>query len=265
MSFCSHCVRGVTHKGTAVGKVKKIGGFDTYVTKPETRFPKDKAVLFLSDIFGIQFINSKADDFAKNGFQVYAPDILNGDPVPNGALNSPSFDLARWFARHGAATTHPVLDGVVKALKDQGITSLAAVGFCIGGRYVFDLAFDNMIQVAATAHPTFLKVPADHERLLATSRAPLLINAAEVDELYPIASQLKGDEILGGGKYKPGYRKMYVMWPGTTHGFAVRGDINIPAVKAAKEGAFKATVDFFLKHLYGKSTVRLLSGNVHYL
>jgi hypothetical protein len=76
------------------------------------------------------------------------------------------------------------------------------------GRYVFDLAFDNVIQVAATSHPSQLKVPDDLQKLLTTSRSPLLINTSEVDQQYPIASQLKGDEILGGGKYKPGYQKM---------------------------------------------------------
>lgn len=80
--------------------------------------------------------------------------------------------------------------------------------FCLPGRYVFDLAFDNVIKVAATCHPSFLQVPEDHHKLLQSSNAPLLINAAEVDQQYPIESQLKGDEILGGGKYKPGYKRM---------------------------------------------------------
>jgi hypothetical protein len=31
------------------------------------------------------------------------------------------------------------------------------------GRYAFDLAFDNVIKVAAVAHPSLLKVPEDLE------------------------------------------------------------------------------------------------------
>ena len=31
------------------------------------------------------------------------------------------------------------------------------------GRYTFDLAFDNIIKVAAVAHPSLLRVPADLE------------------------------------------------------------------------------------------------------
>lgn len=114
--------------------------------------------------------------------------------------------------------------------------------FCLLGRYVFDLAFSNVIKVAATCHPSFLRVPEDHQKLLQLSEAPLLINAAEIDQQYPIESQLKGDKILGGGKYKPGYKRMFDLlfssvfsflcidfaditiwrfWAGTTHGFAV--------------------------------------------
>jgi len=52
---------------------------------------------------------------------------------------------------------------------------------------------------------------------------------------------------LGDGKFKPGYKREY--FNGCTHGFAVRGDMNNPEVKAGKEGAFKASVEWFLKHL----------------
>lgn len=247
MSKCAHCVTGITHQGTPVGTIKQINGHDTYVSLPQTSYPKDKAVLLLPDIFGIQFINCKllADDFARSGLPVYAPDYLNGDPAPE---PNPEFDIKKWLKNHGPEKTRPVLDDVVKALKTEGIKEFAAIGYCFGGRYVFDLAFDNVIKVAATCHPSFLQVPEDHHKLLQSSNAPLLINAAEVDQQYPIESQLKGDEILGGGKYKPGYKRIF--WAGTTHGFAVRGDLNNPEVKKAKEGAFKATVDFFHEYLY---------------
>ena len=61
------------------------------------------------------------------------------------------------------------------------------------------------------AHPSLLKVPDDLEKLLATSKAPLLVNSAEVDQMYPQEAQAKGDEILGDGKYAPGYKRTLVM------------------------------------------------------
>jgi hypothetical protein len=36
---------------------------------------------------------------------------------------------------------------------------------------------------------------------------------------------------------------------GCSHGFAVRGDLSDPKVKAGKEGAFEKSVAFFKKYL----------------
>jgi len=251
MSFCKHCTQGVTYEGTPKGKWEKIGGVDCYVGTPTIEYPKDKAILYLADIFGPQFINAQllVDDFTANGFKTFAVDYLNSDPVPADTLLGPggNFDLAAWFTTHGPAQTRPPLNKVITALKEQGVTAFAAVGYCFGGRYAFDLAFDNVIKVAAVAHPSLLKVPEDIEKYLATSEAPLLINSCTYDPQFPPESQTKTDGILGEGKFKPGYKREY--FEGCTHGFAVRGDISKPEIKAGKEGAFKATVEWFIARL----------------
>ncbi|KAF8517944.1 Alpha/Beta hydrolase protein [Hysterangium stoloniferum] len=249
MSFCADCVKGVTHAGTPTGKTEQIGGRTCYVAVPKVDYPKDKAILFLTDVFGLELVNSKllVDDFASNGFYTVAPDYLNGDSIPADAMSSPGFDIGKWFVNHGTDKTRPVLNDVIAALKEKGITKFGAVGYCFGGRYVFDLSFDNIISAGATAHPSLLQVPADLEKLVATSKAPLLICSAEVDQQYPLESQIKGDELLGDGKYPPGYKRAH--FPGTVHGFAVRGDMSDPKVKAGKEGAFKETVQWFIKHV----------------
>ncbi|TDL23729.1 alpha/beta-hydrolase [Rickenella mellea] len=247
MSFCKDCISGVRHEGTPTGKVEKIGGVDTYVALPESDYPKDKAVLYLPDVFGLSLQNAKllADDFAKNGFQVYMPDYLNGDDVPADFLGG-KFDLNTWFPNHGADKTRPPLDKVINALMEKGITSFGATGYCFGGRYVFDLAFDNVIKVGVVAHPSLLQVPEDLEKYAKTN-VPLLINSCEEDSQYGPEKQAVGDQLLGGGKFAPGYKRTY--WPGCTHGFAVRGDISNPKVKEGREGAFKATVEWFIQHL----------------
>ena len=66
--------------------------------------------------------------------------------------------------------------------------------------------------------------------------------------MFPIPAQVEADVILGGGsKTSELYQREY--FAGCEHGFALRGDLSKPEVKAGKEGAFKATVEFFLKHL----------------
>jgi len=250
MSFCEHCVKGVIHEGTPKGKFEKIGGVDTYVATPTVDYPKDKAVLFLPDVFGAQLINAQlmADAFAENGFKTFIPDYLNGDPIPPDALNPGSeFDIMKWFPSHGPTQTRPPLDKVINALKEEGITVFGATGYCFGGRYVFDLAFDNVIKAGVVSHPSLLQVPADLEKYFSTSKAPLLINSCPVDSQFPPESSEKADELFGNGKFAPGYKRNY--YEGCTHGFAVRGDMSDPKVKAGKEGAFKEAVEWFIAKL----------------
>lgn len=75
----------------------------------------------------------------------------------------------------------------------------------------------------------------------------MLLNTCTVDEQFPLEAQAAADQILGNGKFPHGYEKYY--WDGCTHGFAVRGDMNDPKVKAGKEGSFEKSVAFFKKYL----------------
>jgi len=250
MSFCADCFKGVRHEGTPAGKVEQINGVDTYVALPEGDYPKDKAILFLTDVFGLQLINNKllADDFAQNGFAVYLPDYLNGDPVPDDAFSGTSnFSVADWIGKHGREQTRPLLDKVIKGLQERGVTTFGATGYCYGGRYTFDLAFDRVIKVSVVAHPSLLEKPADLEKYASSATAPLLINSCETDGQFPPEAQKQADDILGNGKFAPGYSREY--FDGCTHGFAVRGDMSDPTVKAGKEGAFKASIDWFHKYM----------------
>jgi len=60
------------HFYPASGKWELIDGVNSYITTPTINYPKDKVVLFLMDVFGLQLINNQllADDFARNRFKV---------------------------------------------------------------------------------------------------------------------------------------------------------------------------------------------------
>ncbi|KAI0832002.1 alpha/beta-hydrolase [Trametes gibbosa] len=250
MSLCAHCISGVRHEGTPEGEIVQFGGVETYIATPTVDYPKDKVVLFLTDVFGLKLENARllADDYARNGFKVVMPDLFAGDPIPADALSpGGSFDFPTWLGRHGAEGVVGIIRGVLAALKADGVAKVGAIGFCFGARPAFNLAFENELDVVAVSHPSLLQIPADLEKYAAQSRAPLLINSCEVDPQFPKDAQAKADEILGGGKFAPGYVRTY--WDGCTHGFAVRGDMSDPKVKAGREGAFKATVEFLIKHL----------------
>jgi len=246
---CVDCFKGVRHEGTPSGKIEKINGVETYIALPEGDYKKDTAILFLTDVFGMQFPNNQllADDFARNGFATYIPDYLDGDPVTLEMMSKNAAVPEDWKARHTLENTRVPLDAVIKGLQERGITVFGASGYCLGGRFVFDLAFEHAIKVSVTAHPSRLQIPEELEKYATTCNAPLLINSCETDGQFPIEAQTKADEIFGDGKFKPGYLRTYS--DGCKHGFAVRGDLSDPKVVAGKERAFKASVEWFQKYL----------------
>ncbi|KAJ7114103.1 hypothetical protein C8R44DRAFT_796298 [Mycena epipterygia] len=279
MSFCANCIKGVIHEGTSTGNIVEIDGVKCYVATPTVDYPKDKVLLFLTDVFGLPLVNNQllADAYALNGFKTVMPDLFSGHPIPENALmpnTQPPFDLMKWFGTkddptgHTQVQTRPIIDKVIAALKNgkfpgvDKVTSIGAVGYCFGGRYVFDLAFDsgdddkskNAISSAAVAHPSLLNIPDDLHKYAVTSKVPLLINSCTTDGQFPPEAGEKADKIIGeaenfkGTESEPArYKREH--FKGCEHGFAVRGDLSNPAIKAGKEGAFKATVEWMIKYM----------------
>lgn len=68
-----------------------------------------------------------------------------------------------WLGKHQPADTIPLIEGVIAALKAEGVTKVAAIGFCYGARPAFDLAFENKLDIVLVNHPSLLKVPEDLE------------------------------------------------------------------------------------------------------
>ncbi|KAI0685890.1 dienelactone hydrolase endo-1,3,1,4-beta-D-glucanase [Cytidiella melzeri] len=247
-AHCDDCFKSVIHEGDAQGQHTQIGGIDCYVATPSFPYPKDKVILILTDVFGIPLINNRllADSFALHGFKTIIPDILNGDA--RDAVTPPNFDRAQWMARHMPDSWMPVLDKVVEALKGvEGVTRVGTNGYCFGAPPALYLALKNESHVTVLTHPSRVAVPGDLEKYKAESKAPLLINSCEVDPMFDSEAQKLADEVLGNGQFAPGYERTY--WEGCVHGFAVRGDLSNPKVKAGMEGAFLASAKFFETYL----------------
>jgi len=49
----------LAHESHCAGKWEEIAGVKTYVATPSKDYPKDKAILFLTDVFGPQLINAQ--------------------------------------------------------------------------------------------------------------------------------------------------------------------------------------------------------------
>jgi dienelactone hydrolase len=73
------------------------------------------------------------------------------------------FDGYAWFENHGTTVTRPPLDKVIVALKEQGVTTFGASGYCFGARYAMDLALENITKAIVMSHPSLLQLPEDLE------------------------------------------------------------------------------------------------------
>ncbi|KAF7319144.1 DLH domain-containing protein [Mycena chlorophos] len=189
---CEDCFKAVRLEGTPEGKMETIGGIECYIGIPAENCARsaDKAVLFLTDNTTLTLLELLVDDFARNGFYTVLPDMFEGDPIPADAMDpvthrlNPSFDRERWFAAHAPALALPIVEKVVAALKERGITRIAATGYCYGARPTVDLALTNSIQVSAITHPGRVALP-DLEKYFTDSTAPFLINSCEFDPSFP--------------------------------------------------------------------------------
>jgi hypothetical protein len=61
---------GVVHEGTAQGKWETIAGIKCYVATPTVDYPKDAVILYMPDIFGVQFINSQVRGKSDGGAEL---------------------------------------------------------------------------------------------------------------------------------------------------------------------------------------------------
>ncbi len=55
---------------SSVGKISKAGDVTVYIATPTVDYPKDKALLFLSDVFGLELVNNKVPWLSPSRFSM---------------------------------------------------------------------------------------------------------------------------------------------------------------------------------------------------
>ncbi|KAF5021032.1 hypothetical protein F66182_6963 [Fusarium sp. NRRL 66182] len=246
MALSKCCISGFNWDGKPTGKETKLAGLNTYVTGTN----KEAAVLYVHDIFGWTFINSRllADHYANEaGVTVYVPDFFGGEVVTTETMNNPekqaAFDLGAFLGRNGKDKRGPEIFAAARALKEElEYKKVGAIGFCYGGWATARLAGkgNNLIDAATIAHPGLLE-----ESEIDAISVPFQILAPENDFTYTQELKNYSNKVIPtlGVEYD------YQYFPGLEHGFATRGDPKNPIQRKGLERAKNAAVHWFQQHL----------------
>ncbi|TMW83528.1 hypothetical protein EJD97_001458 [Solanum chilense] len=222
--------------GGGAGHVQQLGGFNCYLSGP---LYSTRAIILVSDVFGYEApkLRKLADKVAAAGFYVVVPDFLRGDPrIPNDEK-----PLEVWIVDHGPDQGFEDAKPVIEALKSKGVTKIGAAGFCWGAKVVVELAKHAYIQAAVLLHPSFVVINDMH-----AVKIPISILGAEIDRRSPPELVKQFEMALNA---KPEVDAFVKIFPGVTHGWAVRyNDEDELAVKSAEE-SHQDMLGWFEKHL----------------
>ncbi|KAI5366263.1 Putative dienelactone hydrolase, alpha/Beta hydrolase [Septoria linicola] len=235
-------IDGPASNGSSTGVTKSIGGEDLYLAYPKRHHKSSAAILYLTDIFGVQLVNNRllADALAKAGYLVVIPDLFRGDPVPANALSDPNsgFNMTAWRARHPQAQVEEIIASAINSTRNElGATKLGAVGYCFGGKYVARfLAEGKGLDAGFTAHPS--NTLANEWESIA---APISIAFGELDASSTPENRTNIETIFSEGN-KTFQTALYAQ---AEHGFAVRTNLTDKRKAFAQESAYLQAVRWF--------------------
>lgn len=205
------------------------------------------AILYLTDIFGLQLINNRllADALSKAGYLVVLPDLFRGDPVPADALSDPSsnFNMTAWRARHPQSQVEAIITSALNTTRKHfGATKVGGVGYCFGGKYIARFLSSSVsssaeegLNAGFTAHPSNT-LPSEWESISPTR--PISIAFGEFDASNTAANRTEIENIFSRGN-KTFQTTLYAR---AEHGFAVRTNLSDPRLAFAQESAYLQAV-----------------------
>ncbi|PVH78395.1 alpha/beta-hydrolase [Cadophora sp. DSE1049] len=282
---CADCFKGSIHNGKPTGTEEFIHDIRTYIACPENTASSQSTIIFITDAFGFNLVNSKilADVYAsRTGFRVLVPDIIPGGGVPLSslALMETATASVAWWNIFGqirriltvvrmvtifmpfAIRTRGVFPSVlayaraVKADLPDG-AKLGAAGFCWGGLQTTKLTeqpaiegrSEPLIDAHFTAHPAGLK-PQQFIESYQRFKVPLSIAVGDQDFVLS-KDNVATIEASFREKYGEGTNMSYQvkLYEGCGHGFAVRADQKKNIENGGAQQAADQAVTWFKKLL----------------
>ncbi|EDO17281.1 hypothetical protein Kpol_538p41 [Vanderwaltozyma polyspora DSM 70294] len=239
------CFQGFKHEGKPIGETKELYGVNTYITGQSSS--SDKVIVIASDVYGLKLVNTKlvADKFANAGYKVYIPDILFDDAIDVDVnVQDGSFDLQSWLPRHTPEATRAIFEKFLKGLTaEHSPKFLGLIGYCFGAKFAVQQInkTNGIANAIAIAHPSFVSIEEVND---IDVNKPILISAAENDEIF----NEEGRHLTEAKLKENGNIYQLDLFSKTYHGYAVRGDIKVPAIKYAIEKTFLDQLYWFNYH-----------------
>jgi carboxymethylenebutenolidase len=242
--------------GLKVGeaKVKVAGGeMPVYFARPE-KAKNPPVVLVAMEIFGLhEYIKDVTRRLAKAGALAIAPDYY----FRSGQDLTKITEMPKLMPIVNAKPDAELLadlDATVAWAKSQGGNTrrLAILGFCRGGRTVWEYAAHNKnLRAGVAFYGSLVDPPAQKEggkwpesptELAPDIKAPVLGLYGEADQGIPVAQVEAMKEALAKAKKKTEWK----LYPGAPHGF--HADYRPSYRKEAAEDAWKMALDFLKKN-----------------
>ncbi|KAL6706836.1 hypothetical protein ACN47E_004979 [Coniothyrium glycines] len=234
--YAPHQVR---NGGVPVGQLRNISGIEIYHSYPPGTNASSKAILFVTDIFGVPLLENKllADSLAANDYLVIMPDLFAGDAISVEEQEA-GLNLTEWRALHPTPEIDRIINTTISYMRDElQVEQIGGVGYCFGGKYVPRfLTESGGIDIGFIAHPSSLS-----EVEIAGIRRPMSIAAGTLDASFNASAKVRAENILNNGNIT----FQSNLYAGAPHGFAVRVNQSIPQQAYAKQASFVQAITWF--------------------
>jgi carboxymethylenebutenolidase len=210
-----------------------------YVCTPELGKPKG-AILVLQEIYGVNsHIRSVTERLAAEGYLALAPDLFHrqGDRFEAGYT-----DAQTAFARAQKMSEEQALHDIDRVIATLD-TSLhvGVVGFCMGGRIAFQVAFNSRVSGAVSFYGG--RIAEKALKWTSQIQCPILLFYGEKDKHIPTTEIAQVKEAL----HEHSKDAEIVIYPSADHGFFC--DERATYNEKAAHDAWNRTREFFAKNL----------------
>ncbi|KAF3057996.1 Protein AIM2 [Daldinia childiae] len=230
------------------GELRKLGGVDVYLAKPEA-YPTNpsKLLLLLSSGTGIKSTNNQiqADKFADEGFVVVMPDLFEGNPAPNSSpISEAEAQETSFLDRLKLKAVEIAMDDELTSASERGHAQTGWTGAQKpadeeAGEGISPPKKGPYIKAGALAHATLVSSE-DFQGL----KVPVSLVCVESDPLFPDEVRETGENIMSTENVEHEVQ----VYPGVPHGFAVIGDYDDAHIKDAQITAFEQILRWLKEH-----------------